>query len=521
MYMSTYGSDLAVPDPVRSIFLAKYLNEGIVLKVWLSSGKKHGSHRLTAGSRWLVTAMVAAMLLLTGCSGTMFRSYPEKINPIIAGLNAGAAINTDKLLLNECNGNDRILYNMERGRLAHILGNIDNSLRDFNVSMESIRINDTRSIFSAVAAAENIGAVLFNDNAISYDAEGYERVLLHHYQALNFLAKKDLEGAGVEVRRANHEQEEALRRFESEVEAAQEEADEKHLGRKSQSVVSNSYAQMDEVAGKVKNSFQNAYTFYISGFIYELLDQPNDAYIDYKRALEIYPGNYFIQQDVIRLATTLNMAEDLVDLQTRFGNAPSEGKPEAGTDGELLLLFEDGLTPQKHEVKIALPFREAGLVTIAFPIYNDRWTPQLPLSVSTDDKLLGSTETICDIRALAVKALKEKAPIIATRQLIRALAKGASSHAAKKQFGDLGTFGMNVLNHVTENADLRSWLTLPANAQVLRVPLPAGQHRIVARLAQEGLTTDVDILPRGRTLLRIVRIGDHFYSSSTSFPVYQ
>jgi len=482
--------------------------------------KKNGSNRLTDSSRWAVIALAAAMLL-TGCSGTMFGSYPGKINPIIAGLNNGAEIDTDKLLRNECKGSDRILYNMERGRIAHILGRFDNSLQDFNVSIESININDARAHFSAVTAAENIGAVLFNDNAISYDAEGYERVLLHHYQALNFLAKKDLEGAGVEVRRANFEQGEALRRFESEVEAAQEEADKKHLSRNSQSVVSNSYAQMDEVAGKVKNSFQNAYTFYISGFIYELLDQPNDAYIDYKRALEISPENHFIQQDVIRLAKALNMAEDLNDLQARFGMYPREENTAADHNGELLVLFEDGLAPQKKEVKIALPFREAGLVTIAFPIYSDRWTPQLPLSVSSDNQFLGSTEIICDIRALAVKALKEKAPIIATRQLIRALAKGASSHAAKKQFGDLGNFGMNVLNYATENADLRSWLTLPANAQVLRVPLPAGQHRIVARLARGGTTTDVDILPSGRTLLRIVRVGSHFYSASTSFPAQQ
>jgi hypothetical protein len=407
---------------------------------------------------------------------------------------------------------------MERGRVAHILGNIDSSLRDFNASIESIRFNDTKALITAVSAAENVGAVLFNDNAVSYEGEGYERVMLHHYQALNFLTKRNLEAAAVEVRRANNEQEEALRRFEREVDAAEKEAEEKRLSRNSQSVVTNSYAQMNEIAGKVKNSFQNAYTFYVSGFIYELLDQANDAYIDYKKALEIYPENHFIQQDVIRLATSLNMAEDLVDLQDRFGSSRREGPADTDDTGELLVLFEDGLVPQKQEVRIALPFREAGLVTIAFPVYRERWTPQIPLRVSSDNKFLGSTESICDVRTLAVKALKEKAPVIATRQLIRALAKGASSHAAKKQFGDLGNFGMNVINSITEQADLRSWLTLPSNAQILRASLPAGLHRIVARHASGGTTTDVEILPNGKTLLRFVRVGKHFYSASTSFP---
>jgi hypothetical protein len=481
------------------------------------TGRKHGSSGLTANSHWRAIAVAAAVLLLSGCSGTMFTSYPGKINPIIAGLNAGAALDTGKLLAAECRGSDRILYSMERGRIAHILGNVDGSLRDFNVSMEAIRFNETKALITAVSAAENVGALLFNDNAISYEGEGYERVMLHHYQALNFLTKRDLEGAAVEVRRANNEQVEALRRFEREVDAVEKEADEKRISSKSQSIVSNRYAQMNEIAGKVKNSFQNAYTFYVSGFIYELLDQANDAYIDYKKALEIYPENHFIQQDVIRLAASLNMEEDLNDLQARFGSHRRRPPTETDNAGELLVLFEDGLAPQKQEVRIALPFREAGLVTLAFPIYAERYTPQIPLSISSDTKFLGSTETICDIRALAVKALKEKAPIIATRQLIRALAKGASNHAAKKQFGDLGILGMNVINYATEQADLRSWLTLPANAQVLRVSLPPGRHRIVARHARGGTTADVEILPNGKTLLRVVRVGRHFYTASTSF----
>ena len=49
---------------------------------------------------------------------------------------------------------------MERGRVAHILGNIDASLRDFNISMESIQVNDEKALITASALAESIGAVL-------------------------------------------------------------------------------------------------------------------------------------------------------------------------------------------------------------------------------------------------------------------------------------------------------------------------------------------------------------------------
>ena len=66
----------------------------------------------------------------------------------------------------------------------------------------------------AVIRASDIGAqtasFLANDNTIPYKGDGYEKVFMYQFQAFNYLAKKDIEGAGVEVRRANREQELAL-----------------------------------------------------------------------------------------------------------------------------------------------------------------------------------------------------------------------------------------------------------------------------------------------------------------------
>jgi hypothetical protein len=277
---------------------------------------------------------------------------------------------------------------------------------------------------------------------------------------------------------------------------------------------------MDEVAGKVKNSFQNAYTFYISGFIYELLRQPNDAYIDYKKALEIYPENKYLQKDVLRLAAKLDMREELQELGQRFPREDSRfiDKDGAGT-GELLVLFEDGFVPQKHEIKIPLPAGKAGIVSIAFPIYQENWSPHVPLRILNNSEFIGSTEPICDVRALAVKALKEKVPVIATRQIIRAIAKGASAVEAKKQMGDLGQFVTIVWNFVSENADLRSWLTLPANAQILRTSLPAGSYSLSLQHPMVGAAThaDVEINVNGKTVLHVVRTGRQVYNSVTTF----
>ena len=448
----------------------------------------------------------------------MFISYPNKIQPITHALQTGTPVNLDQVLVEETKGSDLILYNMERGRLAHLIGDREASLRDFNTAIEAISANDLKATISASKAAQNVGSILTNDNAIAYEGEGYERVMIHHYQALNFLRKKNLEGAGVEVRRANSEQEEALKRFEDEVEKAKKQAKEKKVKDNGMGNVNKSYAQMDEIAGKVKNSFQNAYTFYLSGFIYELLDQGNDAYIDYKKALEIYPENRYLQKDVIRLAAKLYMSDDLEDLKKRFGISPEKPSQDAEASGELLLLYEEGLAPQKHQIKISLPIPNAGLVSIAFPIYQDKWSPPTPVSVSTDNTTIGTTEPLCDIRALAVKALKEKAPMMATRQIIRAIAKGASNKLAKDQLGFGGELAMSLINTATESADLRSWLTLPSNAQILRAPITPGKHRIGIRHPKGGMAAvDVNIRPTGKTIVQVVHIGNKFYTSATAF----
>lgn len=465
-------------------------------------------------------AVLATLLFVTACAGTStFSAYPHKIQPLLISMVNRTPVDLSQSLLSERKSNDLILYNMEHGRYAYITGNSNISMDDFKTSIDKIRANDEKALISASAIGANMAATLVNDNAIPYEGDGYERVLLHQYQALNYLRKKDLDGAGVEVRRANAEQNDSLRRFEKELEKSHEEAAKKKISAGSASSIEAQYAQMDEVAGKVKNSFQNAYTFYVSGIIYELLQQENDAYIDYKKALEIYPENSYLQKDVMRLAAKLGMTEEREELKQRFPGVQERIAPVGAGSGELIVLFEDGFVPQKHEVTIPIPAGKAGVLALAFPIYREKWSIQTPLLISDDNGQIGATEPICDVRALAVKALKEKIPVIATRQIIRAVVKGVAAAEAKKKMGDFGQFATNVWNLVSESADLRSWLTLPANSQIMRATLPSGKYRLSLqhRMAVGRSYADVEIPADGKAVLQVIRTGGQIYTSVTSF----
>ncbi|HTP64953.1 MAG TPA: hypothetical protein VMJ66_06145 [Geobacteraceae bacterium] len=470
--------------------------------------------RRTVNSRLkIVSFLFISVWWLSGCAATStFTNHPAKIDPLIATIQSGQSIDLDNCLLSERRSSDGLLYDMERGRLAQILGKADISVHDFSSAAERIGQNDEKARVSLSDLGANTAAVEVNNNAVPYEGAGYERVMLHHYQALNYLKRNDLEGAGVEVRIANIEQEEALKQHEEEVGRALKEAKEQKVHRLMRTpAITNAYAEMDEVAGKVKNSFQNAYTFYLSGFIYEAMQEPNDAYIDYKRALEIYPENGFLQKDVLRLAKELGITENPNVLKPGSHAAPNP----LNSDGDLLVLFEDEFIPRKTQVNIPINIPHLGLLAVAFPVYRTEWTPPRPLTIEADGTFVGKTEPICDFRSLAVKALKEDVPVIATRQLVRLVSKGATANMVRQRLGLIGVVWVSLWNVAGENADLRSWNSLPANAQVLRAALPAGRHRLT--ILPEGASVPVTVVVRiaegSRNILHVIRAGQELYTS--------
>lgn len=464
--------------------------------------------------------VILLALLLAGCSlSTTFAPYPHKISPLQQQLTRSTPPDFPSILKSERRGSDKILYNLEHGRAAQLFGNFEVSRSDFATAIATIRRNEERALISAGQIGANLAAFATNDNAIPYAGEGYERVLLHHYQALNYLLQADPGGAGVEFRWANAEQQDALDRHEKELAKAEKEAETKKIGNPAEnSEFQRRYAQLNEAAGRVKNSFQNAYSFYLSGITYELQGEENDAYIDYKKALEIYPDNSYVQRDVMRLARRLEMEDDLFSLNRRFPLLyKSQDRGERSEEGELILLYEEGFVPPREELKLAF-FLPGGAVSLAFPYYRGPWRGYQSLEVLAGNEFLGRTELLCDIRALAVKSLQEKMPIILTRQLLRAVSKVLAQQAAKEKFGIAGELGMMAYSVISENTDLRSWLTLPANAQILRARLPAGTQQLRLQTPNSPLAADlaIEVAKGGKTILYVVRSGEMFHTAAVT-----
>ena len=77
-----------------------------------------------------------------------------------------------------------------------------------------------------------------------------------------------------------------------------------------------------------------------------------------------------------------------------------------------------------------------------------------------------------------------------------------------------------VYTEVSEQADLRSWLTLPRNLQVLEVSLPAGSHDLALSIrSQAGAALNtlslgaVEVVEGRRTFISARSIGPNIFAN--------
>ncbi len=401
-------------------------------------------------------------LSLCGCVGTsVWTPYPRQANTLKDYLEKQDFEAACQYIDPKLKGQDGLLYLQERGRIHQLAGDLEKSKVDFEAASQIIE--GRRFETSLGQAAGTVGAVVFNDNTIPYGGWAYEKVFLHTYQALNYLQAKDLEGALVEIRRANNEERyeierRALSQALLEAEAKEHQLDWKQEPESLQEV----YKDLNLAIGAVKKTYQNAYTSYLSGLGYELAGDRENARVSYRQALELYPRNTYLKEALRR---TLE--------------AKKVGQTQKG---RLVVLYEAGFIPQREQIKVPIPYH-GRIYTVALPYLKAAQAFSMEsLRLSVGGKAY-TTQELCQPGALAALALKEEYPGIVLRHLIRLIVRDQSQKQVqtwdeKQNLGGFLGLGTALLGFVLDSADLRSWSTLPQSVQLAEVYLEPGEHTI-------------------------------------------
>ena len=380
-----------------------------------------------------------------------------------------------------------VLYKLDLGALYHYAGETDSSNKYLFAAEKEIEDLYTESVSLKVLS------FVLNDNVLPYDGEDFEKVLVNVFLALNYASKGMDEDALVEARKVDLKLREYARQYEE------------------------------------KNKYkEDAFIRYVAGVLYENDGEINDAFISYRQsyeAYETYEKEYgtkaptFLLDDLVRTATLLSFDDEIEKYTSLGGRLSDEMNRQSGS---VLVVTYSGKGPIKIEQRpmVSIPDSSGTLHTfqIALPKFEPRylWNRTYSVAViSGDDSLNMRTEVAENINAIAEKALEDRLGLIYLKAGWRALAKFLAAEKAKKDIKDgsdskvknfLASLVIDIAVGVSEQADTRTWRTLPAEIQLARLNLPVGRHTLSVTSSDGGnilKRVDVDIRP-GRTAFVLV-----------------
>jgi len=463
--------------------------------------------------------LLPAALLGLLCASPVLADHPKDMVRVLPAAFNGDLRPANDLLLKDARspGRNQLLYLYELGALNQLMGQFDASTALFNAADGVAHEYEGKAVASVTGGAGQVGAALTNDTTLPWEGACFDKVMARTLNALNYLALDKLEDARVEVRKAEEYQSRERDRIRKQVGQAGQ-RDEAAFAR---SPVSAQYRDMFSFAKDVRNSYENAFTYYLSSHIYRAQGGAglNDAMVDLKQALALAPGSRAIQTACLELAAQNGDPAALEDLKARFG-VPAWAPADPARTGTVVVIYEPGFAPRRQEVAINLwvggrPGQGPGdLFSMAFPIYRDFGAYHPSLQIIGPAGSL-DTSRITDVRKLAVKALQEELPAILARATLGALGKIQAQKKAEQQAGWLGKLVTQVATKLVTNADLRSWLALPAEVQVAQLVLPAGPNQLT--LMGPGWTERLPLtMTPGETAFVVVRAAEGYKTITTT-----
>lgn len=460
-----------------------------------------------------VLAISVSLLSLSGCVTNNFPgSHTLKADKFRQALNTGDTKPSLDFLAAKKDSEDKMLYMMERGRILNLQNQYPPSLQDLNVVVNQFEANDRKALISAGAATDSVQATLYNDTSIEYKGYGYERIFTHVLQALNYLGQNKRDDAMVEVRKIALEEKELTDAHEKEIAKTAQTAKSKNINT---NLLEQKFSGVDLIAGKAKSSFSSAYAHYLSGVLMESTGKPADrdfALTSYKLAYEIHPESTLIASDIARLSEPT--ASETTSRKKSRKTKTEEDVVDTANTGNLVVLYEDNFVAQRTGITIPIPTPQGGAVAVAFPIYTSASIPRVNnLRVTGSGVSLQTTE-LTNVSALAAKSLKEEVPSMIVRAVIRVAAKYALQDQARRQGGEIAGLIASAYNVLSEQADLRTWLTLPNSCQVARTTVAGGKQTLTLQSGGLTTTTSVDIQPGKTTLVRVANVGQRMLIST-------
>ena len=362
--------------------------------------------------------MIIFVSLLTGCkfaSDVLHKATAPRIhnydtvNSSLQSCNFDDTISTIK-----SDNENKLLKNAEIGLTYYFKGSYSTSNGYLDRAINQYRINENKASFA-----------LSNILRDEYQGEGYDKVFLHNYKAINYLMMGSAENARVEARSSNLYQMEAKKKL-SEF--------------KSNNGTSNqSFSRFDRIFNSVNpkhTPYQNPFAYYISALGYEEDGDYDQALVDIRNAIRYAPYSNVLKEKLS---------------QYRGGN-----KRES-----VELFFDVGKSPRKSQVKIPLDMGNGETRMAYLPAFSQVYKSDIDYIrvVDSSHNEVAKTSLLSDIKAIKINEFREKLPSM-TYILTKEAGVTLASKALDEKSKGIATI-FKVANAIYSQQDTSTWGLLP------------------------------------------------------------
>ena len=388
---------------------------------------------------------------------------------------------------------NRLLYDMDRGMTLHVAGQYQAS----NTILDQAE-DEVERLYTRRATSET-KAFLTNDSKLPYEGDPYEQTMINVIKALNYAAMGNWTEALVEARRIDH-----------------------RLN-----------VLTDRTSAK-EGYRDDAFARYLSGLLYEVSGDLNNAFIAYRKAYELYGAVRswahvalppMLRADLLRMTDALHLTQEHEEYKREFPDVVWRPYENTKDLGQIVLVSHMGRAPHKEDRMIDVPVSldalnlvliskalgnqhrdnnpdrravdsvlyglNGHIVRVAIPALVSQKTPvaygQMTLTGRTGS-YQATTELMQNITAVAERSLSDRLAGISVKAVARAVVKYGMAEgvgrgarvAAGKDTGQLVGLVVGSLAKAwaiaSEEADKRTWRTLPDEIQIAKLWVPPGEY---------------------------------------------
>ena len=422
----------------------------------------------------------ALLGLLVGCQ-TYNTQSANTANAWQSGDGVAAAAEVSRMAEEKAGSKDELLWRLEQGAILKATGDIEGSLAAFDQAEVIVNKFEEES---KVRLGGRTASLLTNQAALPYRGRAYDKIMMNTYKALSYMLLDDTENARVELNRALQRQRDAVDENQKRLEEATAAAE---AGKK---------GELEGEEGKpapsydVERAQQDPKFAGATDAAMAELDARLLPYADYVNPFSVFLDGIFFTQlgldnaDVERARKSLERVRSMspgtyIEEDYRMAENMANGDP---AETVTYVIFASGSAPERDQLKIDIPLflvSSVSYVGAAFPklAYNDNYIPVA--TAITSDGTAYDTELLCNMDSVISRDFKNEWPSVLTATLLTTATKAIAGKAMEDAVGDdwkskLIAKAVNIgWQASTNNADLRTWKSLPKTFSYARIPTPA------------------------------------------------